>query len=289
MNPDQLRALAAVVDSGTFEAAARILHVTASAVSQRIRALETRVGQVLVRRALPCTATPAGDVLVRYARQLAVLEADAMSALRAGTVDGGSLALAVNADSVADWFTSVLAAAAGWPDTVLRIAVEDEGHSSRLLRSGEVIGAITSDPVAVQGCSVEPLGSMRYLPVAVPALRDRHRRGSGVDWARAPMVRFNAKDDLQHRVLRDRGITASPPEHRVPAADGHLAALRAGLGWGMLSVARFERERAAGTLVRIGSRDHLDVPLYWQVWRLRSPRIDRLSHAIREAARTGLR
>lgn len=289
MDPDQLKALAAVIDTGTFEAAARSLHVTASAVSQRIRALESRVGQVLVRRTLPCTATAAGDVLVRYARQSAVLEADAMSALQSGTNAGAALSVAVNADSVADWFTPVLTAAADWPDTVLRIAVEDEGHSSGLLRSGAVIGAITSDPVAVQGCSVELLGSVRYLPVASPGLRERHRQGSGVDWSTLPMVRFNAKDELQHRILRDRGITATPPEHRVPASDGHLAALRAGLGWGVLSAARFEREHAAGTLVRIGGRQHLDLPLHWQVWRLRSPRIDRLGDAIRDAARAGLR
>lgn len=289
MDSEQLRTLAAIVDTGTFEAAARELHVTASAVSQRIRALESRVGQVLVRRTVPCTVTAAGDVLLRYARQLAVLEADAMGALRSETVDVSALSLAVNADSLADWFTPVLTAAATWPGTVLRIAVEDEGHSSALLRSGAVIGAITSDPVAVQGCSVELLGSARYVPVASPELRERYRSGPGVDWTTMPMVRFNDKDDLQHRILADRGIATAPPEHRVPASDGHTAALRAGLGWGVLPLSRFERERAAGSLVRIGGRQYLDLPLHWQVWRLRSPRIDLLCAAIREAARAGLR
>ncbi len=57
----QLAALVAVVDHGTFEAAARALHVTPSAVSQRVRALESAVGQVLVRRAAPARGPRRGD------------------------------------------------------------------------------------------------------------------------------------------------------------------------------------------------------------------------------------
>ena len=54
----QLNAFSAVIDEGSFERAAAVLHITRSAVSQRIKLLEERVGQVLVRRATPCTALP---------------------------------------------------------------------------------------------------------------------------------------------------------------------------------------------------------------------------------------
>jgi LysR family transcriptional regulator, chromosome initiation inhibitor len=47
-----------VIELGSFDAAAR-LHVTPSAVSQQIKALEQLVGQVLVVREKPCTATAA--------------------------------------------------------------------------------------------------------------------------------------------------------------------------------------------------------------------------------------
>lgn len=53
MDAVQLATFQAVIEGGSFEAAARTLHVTPSAVSQRIKALEQAVGQVLVRRRTP--------------------------------------------------------------------------------------------------------------------------------------------------------------------------------------------------------------------------------------------
>lgn len=284
MQSDQLRALAAIVDHGTFEAAARQLHVTASAISQRIKALETQVGQVVVRRTVPCRATEAGEVLLRMARQLQVLEADALAELDLESATSSDLPLSVNADSLATWFRSVLETVAGWGDTVLRLSIEDQGHSSRLLRSGDVIGAITSDPVAVHGCSIEPLGALRYLPVAAPELRERFTKARGPDWDRMPVIRFNSKDDLQQRVLSGHHVHATPPTHLVPSSEGFLAAVQAGLGWGMVPTDQLGDDLETGALVRLAHRDHIDVPLYWQVWRLTSPRIDRVTAAIRAAA-----
>ena len=58
-----LEALATVLHEGSFERAARRLHVTPSAVSQRVKQLEERLGQVLVQRGSPCTGTEAGQRL----------------------------------------------------------------------------------------------------------------------------------------------------------------------------------------------------------------------------------
>jgi LysR family transcriptional regulator (chromosome initiation inhibitor) len=82
MELDQLRALAAVVDHETFDAAAGELRLTPSAVSQRIKALERSVGSVLVRRLKPVRPTPAGEQLLRSARQLLLLADEAILALR---------------------------------------------------------------------------------------------------------------------------------------------------------------------------------------------------------------
>jgi LysR family transcriptional regulator, chromosome initiation inhibitor len=290
LQPDQLATLLAIVDSGTFEAAARRLHVTPSAVSQRVKALEAEVGHVVVVRTSPCRATPTGEALVRLARQQALLAAETMAEL---APQGGSrveLPLAVNADSMSTWFGGVLAACAGWDEVVLRLHVEDQDHSARLLRSGEVLGAVTSDPTPVQGCSTEPLVTMRYVPAATPALLARHRAGRGIDWLAMPVVCFNDKDDLQQRILDRHGVTSRPPTHEVPDGAGFVTAVAAGLGWGALLTSQLAPLLAAGDLVRLGSRDHVDVPLYWQRWRLPSSALDRLSELVRrESARVGLR
>src|ERR1700742_2333058 len=107
----QLEALLAVVTEGTFDAAAHALHVTPSAVSQRIKALETRVGRVLVARTKPVGPTPSGAVLLRAARQMQALAADAVAELGDGAGAPLAIPLAVNADSLATWLMPALAQA----------------------------------------------------------------------------------------------------------------------------------------------------------------------------------
>lgn len=289
--PAQLEALVAVVELGTFEAAARRLHVTPSAVSQRIRALEGAAGQVLVQRGSPCRATAAGEVLLRLARQVRLLTAEVAHELAATTVL--DLPVALNADTLATWWQPVLGEVAGWDGVALRLHVEDQAFSADLLRRGEVLAAVTSDPSPVQGCRVERLGALRYTPAATPAFAERWRvgrgRGRGQDWAAMPVVVFNEKDALQHDVLAAHGVDLPPVVHRVPTSHDFLAAVRAGLGWGTLPEPQLAPELAAGRLVALAPRRHADVELYWQRWRLDSPLLDRLGDVVRAAARAGLR
>jgi LysR family transcriptional regulator (chromosome initiation inhibitor) len=287
LNPGQLDALVAIADHGSFDAAARQLHITPSAVSQRIRALEAAAGQVLISRGTPCRPTPHGEWLVRLGRQTRLLYAEASQAIAAATAV--ELPVAVNADSVGNWFRDVLAEVAAWDGTALKLRVEDQAYSQELLRRGDVLAAVTSDPAAVQGCSVDPLGALRYLPAATPALADRWRRGESLDLAAMPVVIFNEKDDLQHELLRRHGAAQDPPiVHRVPSTADFYEAVRVGLGWGMLPESQASADFSAGALVRL-TADVLDVPLYWQRWRLDSPKLAALTAAVRVAAARHLR
>jgi LysR family transcriptional regulator (chromosome initiation inhibitor) len=289
LNPVQLETLVAIADHGTFEAAARALHVTPSAVSQRVRALESTVGRVVVRRSAPCRPTAAGETLVRLARQTQLLYDEARGELAEEAGLRVDLPVAVNADSLATWFRGVVADVASWDDTVLRLHVEDQAFSAGLLRSGDVLAAVTSDPTAVQGCSVERLGHLRYVPAAAPSLAGRWRHGRSVDWAAMPVVVFNEKDALQHDLLRRHGVGVPAATHRVPTSADFLEAVRLGLGWGMVPEPQLRPALADGSLVALSSRQHLDVPLLWQRWRIDSPVLARLGEAVRSAARSHLR
>ncbi|GAA1805850.1 LysR family transcriptional regulator ArgP [Nesterenkonia flava] len=310
MNLEHLRTLAAIVDEGSFEGAGFQLGVSPSAVSQRIKALETSVGQLLVRRETPCIPTPAGAAVVRLARQVQLLEAETWQQLGQTPGRRSRIPVAVNADSLATWFIPVFTEMAEWEDTVLDLHVEDQDHSSALLRSGDVIGAITSDPRPIPGCSIETLGSMRYVAAATPALAHRYTDSEGTpDWRRMPVIRFNDKDDLQHEVLRSHGVDMPETIHTVPSSQGFHEAVRAGLGWGMLPELQMGSDMQVGAdvaqgrlqtlhaAVRPGSADgglvaqepvHRDVALYWQTWGLESARLHRITAAIRKAAE-GLR
>lgn len=282
MQLDQLRALLAVVDAGTFDAAARHLMVTPSAVSQRIKALEGNVGRVLVRRETPVAPTEAGERVLRLARQVVTLETQTRRELGVDDVPT-VLPVAVNADSLATWMRELLPVAAAWEDITLQLFADDQEHTISMLRTGRVLAAITSSPEPIAGCRSRPLGRMRYLPVATAALAERFRRGRSYHWHRLPMLSYNAVDGLQAEFLAERDPAAQPPVTLIPDSTVYAEAIHAGLGWGMLPEAHLGHAIENGHLVRLHA-SHRDVQLYWQSWRLQSEPLARLTNAVRAAA-----
>ena len=287
----QLAAFAAVVREGSFERAAGALHVTRSAVSQRIKQLEERVGQVLIRRATPCLPTEAGQALLRHAHQVALSEAEALQTLGLAPDAGPHIAVGVNADSLATWFVAAMADAVQMAPMTFDVHVEDQDHSAHLLREGRVMAAVTSDPQPVQGCHVVRLGTMRYLAVASPAYRAAHFP-QGLDaaaLAQAPVLVFNRKDGLQNRFMRRitrKGI--APPVHWIPSSHAFVDAALAGLGWGMNPVRLAQPLLDDGRLVELLPGQAVDVPLYWQCWRLDVAALRVLTAAVQRQAALSL-
>lgn len=287
----QLSAFAAVVEEGSFEAAARRLHVTPSAVSQRVKALESRLGRVLVSRTRPAGATEAGQWLARYARQVRLLESEALSGLASGDVEV-RLAVAVNADSLATWFLPALTGLADERGARFELHQEDQDHSATLLREGAVMAAVTADAHAVQGCGVRPLGRMRYLGVATPAFARRWFPDgpTAATLGAATTLVFNRKDALQSRFARElAGRRVDPPVTVLPSSVGFADATILGLAWAMLPESMARAALDDGRLVEIAPGRHLDVPLYWQRWKLASPLLDELTDAVVAAAAAQLR
>jgi len=291
---DLARTLAAVIDEGTFDAAARRLRLTPSAVSQRVKALEQQLGRVLVVRSKPARATDAGAAVVRLARQLALLEHDALAefGLDAAPDRPVSVALAVNADSLGTWFLPALARAAERHPVVFDLHRDDQDFTAGLLESGTVMGAVTSQSTPVAGCLVRPLGVMRYRAVATPDFVARWSLGSastGVGaLAAAPLVDFDRRDDLQRDFLRAEGVDPEvPPRHYVPASNDFATAVKLGLGWGMLPGFQSDAELERGDLVLLGG-EPIDVPLYWQQWNLRSSLLDAIAAELAAEARREL-
>ncbi|KLL96093.1 LysR family transcriptional regulator ArgP [Rhodococcus rhodochrous] len=283
----QLRTFATVLDEGTFEGAAAVLRVTPSAVSQRIKSLEQHVGQVLLRRTRPVSATAAGEVVMRLARQVARLEQDAAEELGLGA-DTGSYAtipLVVNADSMSTWMLRALARMPVRYRALFELHREDEFHSTDLLRDGTAMAAVTSVPEPVQGCTSEKLGAMRYHAMASVDFAERWfpEGMTPTELREAPMLTFDRKDDMQDRFVRKRTRRRlNPPRNYVPGALEFVEAARLGLGWAMLPDAM-----VADTtdLVSLAPDDPIAVPLYWQRWRLDSPVLDALTDAVRRTAR----
>ena len=307
---DHVRTLLVAVDAGTFEAAARILHVTPSAVSQRIKALEQRTGRVLLVRSKPLRPTESGVAVVRFARQLAWLEDSARAELgltgagAAGSGDGGdgsgpdgpgravpvqSLSIAVNSDSLSTWFPEVTARFSANAAVCFDLHREDQDYTDELLRAGLVMAAVSSSPKPVQGCVVRPLARMRYRAVATHGFVRRWLPdGVGAtDLAAAlsvaPVIIFNRKDDLQDGFLRGIGVTASGPRHYLPATDAYLYAVESGFGWGLIPDVQ-ARQFGQVELVELAPERPVDVPLYWQQWKLAPALLSEVGEVAAEVA-----
>ncbi|ARP92163.1 ArgP/LysG family DNA-binding transcriptional regulator [Bordetella genomosp. 9] len=292
MNLDhaQLRALAAVVREGSFERAAAALHVTPSAVSQRIKALEDRVGRLLVQRTSPATATPDGRVLVQLAEQAALLEHDALNRLGvAEDTPRATLPVAVNHDSLETWFMDAAIGFAARTRATVDLRAEDQDHTAELLRSGAVMGAVTTLAEPVQGCRLHALGSMRYAATCSPEFHRRYFSGgvNAQSLAAAPVLVYNRKDALQGRFARRimRGAPWQPPVWWLPSARAFVRASLAGLGWTMNPLPLVQADLDAGRLVLLRARAFEDTPLYWQHWRVASDTMSALTDAVLDAAR----
>ena len=286
-----LSALAAVVREGSFERAARALHVTPSAISQRIRLLEERVGCALVVRAQPCRATEAGRRLCQHVDRVRLLEQELEGAVptlaHTEHVARVPLPVAVNADSLATWFAPAMAEFAAEAPVLMEIAVDDQDHTAEWLRSGAVMAAVTGSGRPAAGCNSRPLGSMRYIAAATPAFVASHfAQGVGAGTlARAPSLVFNTKDELQAqwaRRLCHRHVEM--PRHTLPSTQAFVTATLAGMGWGLHPQALIETYLNDGALVELVPGEPLDVPLHWQQARAASAVLDGLTQRLVAAA-----
>ncbi|WP_046119199.1 LysR family transcriptional regulator ArgP [Ensifer aridi] len=284
-----LRAVSAVVQTGSFEKAAGLLNVTPSAVSQRVKQLEERLGVVLIARGNPCTATEKGEWLCRHMENVGMLEAELFEHLPV-LVDPADpeprvmLHIATNADSLGTWFLAAMSSFASRSSHLLNIAIDDEDHTADWLRRGQVVAAVTSVEKPVQGCRRMFLGALRYHATASPEFMVRHFPQGVTAGAigKAPALTFNQKDRLQSRWIRQVfAKDLSPPTHWLPSTQGFVEASLSGMGWGMNPAPLVREHLDSGRLVELIPETPLDVPLYWQMNRLAA---DRLVDLTREVA-----
>lgn len=294
MLPDarQGEALLAIIDTGSLDQAAARLHVSASAISQRLSTMESALGTPLIIRGRPCRPTPAGQRLLQYLRRSRLLEAEFLADQVSGAADALSIALAVNNDTLGTWLLPGLAPFLIGENIVLDLILDDENHTYTLLEGGLALAGISTEPQPMRGCDATPLGVMRYRMLAAPAFVERHfSHGVNRDAARtAPVMVFNRKDFMQSNFMqREFGLPpGSYPCHYVPASEPFVRAIRLGLGYGMVSEQQDDGYLDSGALVDVAPGRYTDVTLYWHAWRVQSPKLERLSAAVIAAAREAL-
>jgi LysR family transcriptional regulator (chromosome initiation inhibitor) len=290
-----LSAVATVVREGSFERAARALNVTPSAISQRVKQLEERLGGVLIVRGQPCTATAMGRSICRHVEQVGMLEHELhgmLPSLAGRAEEPMTMRVAVNADSLGTWFIGAMATFLDADRVLLDVAIDDQEHTQEWLRTGDVLAAVTADAQPVQGCDSIPLGKLKYCAVASPGYVRRHFPDgvTAAALAAAPSLKFNPKDRLQTQWVRHvckRNIDV--PAHWLPSTQAFIDASVAGIGWAMNPQALVASHLRDGSLVELVPGRLLSVPLYWQHTRLHMPMLARLTKAVVSASRAALK
>ena len=293
-DPAALECLAAIVEEGGFERAAQRLNVTQSAVSQRLRALEAQVGSVLIVRSRPLKPTSAGQLLLKHTKQLRLLRADLERDLQelapsapGSTREDERISIAINSDSIATWAMGAL------HDLVrqrlpLEIIVDDQDFTQEWLRSGQVLGCVTTLKQALRGCKMVPLGAMPYVAVASASYAAQHlpQGLTPHNFRDVPFLAFNRKDDMAAEfVARAFGLKRVALNHLfVPGSEAQMRAVEAGWSVGVLPELLARQAIAEGRVVDVAPGRSLPIQLYWHCWNLESELLDALSVALTTAA-----
>ncbi len=296
-DPDALECLAAIVEEGGFERAAQRLSITQSAVSQRLRALESQVGTVLIVRSRPLKATSAGQLLLKHTKQMRLLRADLERDLKelapssiGGARDEERVSIAINADSIATWAMGAVGdlVRQGLP---LEIITDDQDFTQEWLRGGQVLGCVTTLKQALRGCKVQPLGGMEYIAVCSSdgpsgTQLDVRTGLTAHNFRNVPFIAFNRKDDMQTEfVAKAFGLKrVTLNQVFVPSSEAQVRAVLAGWGVSVVPALMVQPLIDAGRLVNIAPWHHLHVQLYWHCWNLESDVLDSLTAALVEAA-----
>lgn len=285
-----IQAFAAVVQLGGFERAAQTLHITQSAISQRIKHLESRFGHTLLVRSSPPKATPAGATVLKFSQQLEQLENSLTEELQPQEQQGWvRMAIAVNADTLSTWLLQDLLATWCRDNRVLlELKIDDQEQTHHLLQNGSVIGCISGLEAPPQGCRSYTLGFSRYLCVASP---DYKKQWFGKNVSKdklqlAPLTRFNNKDLLQHQFLAKYfDLDASQlPMHTVPSSEGFVEWIRLGMGWGMAPALQVKPWIDKGEIVELTPGKSLKVKLFWHLWGMDTKLTRSLTVALKDAA-----
>jgi len=284
-----IEALAMVALEGGFDKAAKVLYITQSAVSQRVKLLEELTGQVLIARTTPLHATAAGQKYLKHYLQIKRLEDDLMREM--GEADQRkftSIAVGINADSLAFWLLEAIHPFLLEERVLIDIRVDDQEQTHRLLKDGEVMGCISTQEQPIQGCRIEYIGRMNYHMMSTPKFSAQwFPNGITIeDVCRAPALIFDRRDELHHKLLHQilEKVPDVIPTHYVPSIEKYAKFIALGHAYGMLPDQQSAHLVSTGQMVDLSPDCHVSVKLYWHCWNLKSDLLEKLTqHLLREA------
>lgn len=278
-----LTALDAVLREQSFDKAAKRLHITQSAISQRIKLLETTHGQPLLIRSHPIKPTALGQKLLGHYQRVLQLESELSKQLKKEK-QRQPLPVSVNADSLATWFVDALSPLLQQQQIELNLFVEDESRTWERFSNGEAVACITSKSKVMSGGESHFLGYMEYLCVATPSFIERYF-SQGINQQSlqfSPAMTFDQHDDIHLQFLENHFSLhqGEYPCHTVRSSQAFVDLTLAHGAYSLNSRLHIEPYLKTGELINILPDKAVYVPLYWHCWQLSGELVSGLTQDI---------
>ena len=239
-----LRTLSALQETGSVSRAAKRVHLTQSALSHQIKALQDHYGLPIVRRqGQSVELTDAGKHLVALAgKVLEEIQATERSLAKMSQQASGSLRIVLECHTCFDWLMPLMDAfRQHWPDVELDLVSGFHSDPVKLLEEGGADVVIGSEHKRRRGVVHHPLFSFEILAVLAPNHPLRAKRIlQAADFADLTLITYPVPEDridLILNVLRPAGIHPQRRTTELTVAILQLVASRRGIAalpsWGI--------------------------------------------------------
>jgi LysR family transcriptional regulator, chromosome initiation inhibitor len=270
-----IQAFAMVIQESGFERAAARMHITQSAISQRVKQLEDQLGQVLLLRTSPPMPTDPGKQVLKLFNQVRHLENE-FKMLPEPDKDHTFIGvpIGINADTLDTWFFEAVQPFLDRENVLLDLFVDDQERTHHFLRDGKVLACISTRDTAVQGCRVTYIGEMTYGLYCTQAFGEKWFP-QGLTFnslEKAPVLCFTRDDKLNIKILEQIfGTTPRQmPTHYIPSSVMFISLVRKGLAYGMLPEHQSHDLVKQQHIIDLAPEHRVKVKLYWHCWNLNS-------------------
>ena len=264
-----IEALYTVLEFQSFEAAAKKLHITQSAVSQRVKGLEIGYGEPLLIRVQPYQLTAVGKQLITHYKKICLLEADLSKNL--GSTPKPHIAIALNRDSIETWFLDLISENKGFFDAIqLELIADDQELTIDYLKNGRVSACLSTTQKEILGGDCVFVGNMDYRLVATPDFIEKYFKKKGAEALKeAPAIKFDRNDHMLEDYSAEYfGLNGQEINYYVmPSVRGFKQFIKQGIAYGLIPSIELEQE----DLVEIFPQKIWTIPFYWHYWSVQSP------------------
>ena len=249
---DQLRAFVAVVEEGSFSAAARKLRRVQSAISAAMSNLESQLGVPLWDRTTKIpTLTEQGHAVLAAGRRV-LLEVDSLKRLTGGMATGLEASVSLCVDALFPLRALVdlcVGFSKTFPGVDLRVDTQVMSAVAARVLDGSASIGVVPPPGVVPGLERKVLARIQMVPVAGARHPLAATKGPISTARMADAVQIVLSERIAAGVA-DQGVL-SPRTWRVADMQTKHALIRANLGWGNLPAHLARDDLRTGKLVRV--------------------------------------